>query len=170
VFANRDKVAFGIKMSATMWDLLARTNQMGLSLKMTTVDMKCRANLDSFWSRAKSTVLANCDKVAFGIKMSATMGLLGPYESDGSLPEDDHCGYEVAFKMLLHSRRPGSYSESYMQFETVRKLRSTFSNHCRASAKANQISMALGDQKGGYLQFATDPCSLFWFYRLIKGA
>jgi hypothetical protein len=129
-----------------------------------------RANLDSFWSRAKSTVLANRDKVAFGIKMSATMGLLGPYKSNGSLPEDNHCGYEVAFEMLLHSQRPGSYSESYTPFETVRKLRSAFSNHCRASAKANRISMALGDQKGRYLRFATDPCSLFWFYCFIEGA
>jgi hypothetical protein len=129
-----------------------------------------RANLDAFWSRAKSTALTNRDKVAFGIKLSATMGLLGPYEADGPLPEEDHCGYEVAFEMLLHSRRPGSYSDTYTQFDTIRKLRSAFSNHCRASAKANRISMALGDQKGRYLRFATDPCSSFWFYRFIEGA
>ena len=129
-----------------------------------------RANLDAFWSRAKSTALANRDKVAFGIQMSATMGLLGPYKSDGPLPEGDHCGYEVAFEMLLHSRRPGSYSGSYTQFETIRKLRSAFSNHCRASSKANRMSMALGDQKGKCLRFATDPCSSFWFYRFLEGA
>jgi ferredoxin len=53
-----------------------------------------RANLDAFWSRAKSTALTNREKVAFGINMSAAMGLLGPYESDSPLPEEDHCGYE----------------------------------------------------------------------------
>jgi hypothetical protein len=70
-----------------------------------TLLMAClrRANLDAFWSRAKSTVLTNRDKVAFAIRMSAAGGLLGPYESDGPLPEEDHCGYEVAFEMLLHS-------------------------------------------------------------------
>jgi hypothetical protein len=98
------------------------------------------------------------------------MGLMGPYESDGPLPEYDHCGYEVAFEMLLHSRRPGSYSDSYTQFDTIGKLRSAFSNHCRASANANRISLALEDQKGRYLRFATDPCSSFWFYRFIEGA
>jgi hypothetical protein len=72
--------------------------------------------------------------------------------------------------MLLHSRRPGAYSDSYTQFEKIRKLRSEFSNHCQASAKANQISLALGDQKGRYQRFATDPCSSFWFYRFIEGA
>jgi hypothetical protein len=30
--------------------------------------------------------------------------------------------------------------------------------------------MALGDQKGKYLRFATDPCSSFWFYRFLEGA
>jgi hypothetical protein len=30
--------------------------------------------------------------------------------------------------------------------------------------------MALGNQKGRYLRFATDPCSLFWFYQFIEGA
>jgi hypothetical protein len=60
-----------------------------------------RANLDAFWSRAKSTALTNRDKVAFAIRLSPTMGLMGPYEAEGPLPENDHCGYEVAFEMLL---------------------------------------------------------------------
>jgi hypothetical protein len=120
-----------------------------------------RANLDAFWSRAKGTALNNRDKVAFALKMSAAMGLLGPYEANGPLPEVDHCGYEVAIEMLLHSRRAGSYSDAYTQFDTIQKLRSTFSNYCRALAKSNRISMALGDNKGKYQQFATDPCSSF---------
>jgi hypothetical protein len=32
------------------------------------------------------------------------------------------------------------------------------------------MSMALGDQKGQYKRFSTDPCSSFWFYRFIEGA
>jgi hypothetical protein len=46
-----------------------------------------RANLDLFWNRAKGTAGGNRDKVAFGIKMLGLVGLLGPYESDGPLPE-----------------------------------------------------------------------------------
>ena len=129
-----------------------------------------RMNLDACWSRAKSTALSNRDKVAFGLKMSALVGLEGPYESDGPLPDFDHCGYEVAVEMLLHSRRPRRYSDAYMQFDTIRKLRSAFSNHCRASAKSNQVSLALGDQKGKYQRFSADPCSSFWFYRFVEGA
>jgi hypothetical protein len=72
--------------------------------------------------------------------------------------------------MLLHSRRPGRYSQNYTQFDTIRKLRSSFSNHCRASAKSNRVSLALGDQKGRYQRFSADPCASFWFYRFIEGA
>jgi hypothetical protein len=129
-----------------------------------------RANLDTFWSRARGTALSNRDKVAFALKMSELVGLQGSYEADGPLPDHDHCGYEVAVEMLLHSRRPGSYSGAYTQFETIRKLRTAFSNHCRASAKANRTAMCLGDQKGKYQRFSTDPCSSFWFYRFVEGA
>jgi hypothetical protein len=45
-----------------------------------------------------------------------------------------------------------------------------FSNHCRASAQSNHISYALGDQKGKYQHFLTDPCSSFWFYHFVEGA
>jgi hypothetical protein len=57
-----------------------------------------RANLDTFWSRAKSSALSNRDKVVFAIKLSAMVGLQGPYKSDGALPETDHCSYEVPIK------------------------------------------------------------------------
>jgi hypothetical protein len=129
-----------------------------------------RANMDACWSRAMGTSTSNRDKVAFALKMSALVELLGPYEADGPLPEENHCGYEVAVDMLLHSRRPGSYSAAYTQFDTIRKLRTAFSNHCRASANVNRRSMALGDQKGQYKWCSSDPCSSFWFYRFIEGA
>jgi hypothetical protein len=51
------------------------------------------ANLDAFWSQAKSTATSNRNKVAFAIKMSILVGLLGPYKSDGPLTNENHCGY-----------------------------------------------------------------------------
>jgi hypothetical protein len=129
-----------------------------------------RVNLDAFWSRSTATVRGNRDKIDQAIGLSQTVGLLGPYEAEGPLPEEDHCGYEVAIEMVLQSRRPGRYSPDYTQFDTIRKLRSAFSNHCRAAAKANRVSLALGDQKGHYQRLGSDPCSSFWFYRFIEGA
>jgi hypothetical protein len=58
-----------------------------------------------------------CNKVAFAFKMSVAMGLLG------ILLEEDHCGYEVAIEILLHSCWSGSYSDAYTQFDKFRKLK-----------------------------------------------
>jgi hypothetical protein len=128
-----------------------------------------RVNLDAFWSRAKGTVLGNRDKLADGLKLSETVGLKGPYESDGAFPEWDHCGYEVAIQMVLASRRKGVYCVDRLQFDTIRKLRSCYSNQCRASASANRTAISLGDQKGKYVRFSTDVCASFWFYRFLEG-
>ncbi len=81
------------------------------------------------------------------------------YEAHCPLPEFDHCGYEVAIEMV-----------EYTQFETIRKCCFAVSNHCRASAQANRVSLALGDQKGRYQQLGTNPCSSFRFYWFVEGA
>jgi hypothetical protein len=53
-----------------------------------TLLMACirHINLDTFWSGAAATVRGNKDKLAEGLRMSAAVGLAGPYETDGPLP------------------------------------------------------------------------------------
>ena len=94
--------------------------------------------------------------------MSNLVGLEG-------LPSHDHCGYKVAIQMLVYSKRPGENARSHLQFETIRKLRSAYSNHVRASPQSNQEAASLGDVKGNYQRFSTDPCGSFWYYRFVKG-
>jgi 4-hydroxy-L-threonine phosphate dehydrogenase PdxA len=61
--------------------------------------------------------------------MSQAVGLLGPYKADQLLPEEDHCGYEVAVEMLIPLHHDvGLYSAAYTQFNTIQKLRMAFSN------------------------------------------
>jgi hypothetical protein len=50
-----------------------------------------------------STVNGNKEKIAFSLELSKAVGLRGPYNVDGPLPDFNHCGYEVAVDMLLHS-------------------------------------------------------------------
>jgi hypothetical protein len=128
-----------------------------------------RANLDAFWSSATATVNGNRDKLAMGIEMSGLVGLAGPYLHEGPLPGFDHCGYEVAVQMLLYSKRPGKYSKSHLQFDTIRKLRSAYSNQIRASPQSNLEATSLGDAKGNYQRFSKDPCGSFWFFRFMPG-
>ena len=128
-----------------------------------------RINLDAFWSSATSTVNGNRDKLVMGLRLSRLVGLDGPYIHQGPLPNHDHWGYEVAVQMLLYSKKAGRNSDTHMQFETIRKLRTSYSNHVRASPQANAESMSMGDVKGNYQRLTNDPCGSFWFYRFMRG-
>jgi hypothetical protein len=129
-----------------------------------------RMILDSFWSRATSTVEANAKTIQKGCKLSASIGLEPPYLDPGPLPSFDHCGYGVAAQMLLASQEPGKYSSLYKQFDTIRRFKSAFGNQVRASALANSKAMAIGDSEGKtYQRICSDPCASIWFSRFITG-
>ena len=127
-----------------------------------------RIQLDAFWSRATTTVASNTALVRQGLRHSSGIGLDGPYFPPGPLPLHDHCGYEVALQMVLASLEKGSYA-SYKQWDTIRKLRSAFSNQVRASALSNSTTLSLADGKGKYFRLAPDPCGSLWFHRFMEG-
>jgi hypothetical protein len=105
-------------------------------------------NLDAFWSRAQDTVHGNRDKLADKLSLSQLVGLKGPCIHNGSYPDDNHCGYEVAIDMLLMSRQPGRNSRTHLQFDTIRKLQWAYGNQVRSSLQSTKRVVALGDQKG----------------------
>jgi hypothetical protein len=99
-----------------------------------------------------------------GLRYSKLAGLEGPYWYEGPLPAHDHCGYEVAIQMVLKSRAPAKHSQNCTQFDNIRKLRSVYGNFLRSPPQANRQVMPLGDEKGQYQRFATDPCGSLWFH------
>ena len=129
-----------------------------------------RISLDAFWSRSTSTVLSNAAQVRHGLRLSASIRLEGPYHPPGPLPCHDHCGYEVALQMVIASLEQGMYSSSHKQWDTIRRLRTCFSNQIRAAAVANFSSLSLADAKGStYQRLAADPCGSLWFNRFMAG-
>jgi hypothetical protein len=129
-----------------------------------------RVNLDACWSRATSTVSGNASQIRQGLRLSASVGLSGPYYPPGPLPRHDHCGYEVAIQMVLASLEKGVYSTTHKQFDTIRRLRSSYSNQIRASAIANYTTLTLADNQGStYSRLAADPCGSLWFQRFMIG-
>jgi hypothetical protein len=125
-------------------------------------------NLDAFWSRSTAIVKGQKDKLKQGLALSMLVGLDGPYFNDGPYPSYNHVGYEVAIQMLLMSRRKGIHSPTHLQFDTIRKLRTVYANHLRASPQANKVTLSLGDQKGKYTRFTYNKCASLWFYRFLE--
>ena len=91
-----------------------------------------RVTLDSFWSREPATVrgtLRNKRKledIVAQLGLSPAVGPMGPY------PLEDVVGMKLAIALLVRSLDPGK-TERYVQFGTVRSLRSAYSNMYHAS-------------------------------------
>ena len=127
------------------------------------------ANLDAFWSLASSTVEGNARKMKLVLKFSTQVELSGPYHHTEALPSHDYCGYEVAIQMLLNSIRPGKNNPKYTQFDTIRKIRTGYSNFIRASNQANSYTLTMNDQGGRYQRISSDACGSLWFKKFLKG-
>lgn len=129
-----------------------------------------RANLDAFWGRAPSTIVANRRNLDQLMKMWNEVGLapdlllpaLGPY------PDEDVQGIGVAVAMLVKSTKPGRHNPEYTQFETMRKLRAAYSNMFHASARSNKETLTMGrDTAKSFL--TTCPTQSSWFERFCNG-
>ena len=129
-----------------------------------------RIILDAFWSRARSTVVSNTRIFREMISMSASLGFDPLFESPGPLPGYDHSGYKVALLMVVKSTKSGRHSDSHVQWDTIRKYRSTISNQSRASRAANFSSLTMTDYKGtGYDRLSSESCGSLWFHRFAAG-
>ena len=129
-----------------------------------------RVILDSFWSRARQTVSANASRVREMVSMSTMLGFDPPFDAPGPLPSFDHCGYRVAILMVDKSLKPGRHSELYTQWDTIRKMKSTFSNQSRSGRTANSTSFTMTNAKGSGLdRFSSEVCNSLWFQRFTLG-
>ena len=129
-----------------------------------------RVLLDAFWSRASSTVTQNASKLREALSLSRRLGLMGPYAEPGPLPPKDHCGYEVAMQIVLSSPDPGRHSPDYKQWDTIRRIRTVFSNQSRASRVANAYVSSLSDMDGkNYTRITKEVCCSLWFARFARG-
>jgi hypothetical protein len=129
-----------------------------------------RASLDTFWSRSSDTVIKHRGQVKMGIALSKLVGLPAPYPPPGPLPPFDHCGYGVAIQILLKSRQSGTYHKCHQEWETIRKLRTAYTNQVRSSGSANESALSMSDGDGkNYQRLSDDPCASLWFMRFLRG-
>jgi hypothetical protein len=128
-----------------------------------------RAILDSLWAREPGTVSKNLQEARKAIRISKNLGLplTRPFGPMGPFPLEDSFGMAEAIVMLERSTDPGRHASS-IQFETLRKMRSMFSNvyHTTASAQ-NAMVMAKENRK-----MAVTRCVTYgeFFERFIRGA
>jgi hypothetical protein len=132
-----------------------------------TMQVIRRMNLDSFWSREPSTVTGTARMLVKGAAFSASLGLDPPYPNRGPFPQQDCFGYGVAVQILLYSLEEGRYDD-YMQFDTIRRLRASYANVWKSSARSTVDSLSLVANKGG-LSLTTCPTDSSFFSGFMLG-
>jgi hypothetical protein len=128
-----------------------------------------RANLDSLWSREKSTVSTNLNNVRKAIETSERVDMRLAYEPLGPMPLEDRTGHRAAIHMLLCSLEEGTYSKDYKQFDTIRKMRTAFSNAWGASARSMLFNVSSGKEDRKKDRLTQCPTDSEWFGRFNLG-
>ena len=142
---------------------------MVVAADMFLLDLIWRENVDSFWSRARSMVQQNSNKVKLILEFSTTVGLSGTFASRRPFTPGDHCGYELAVDSLQYSRRPGKHSKEYTKHDTIQKIKSTYGNWLRASPMLNQTEKVIADDGGKIIRLIEDSFSSLWYNRINSG-
>ena len=86
-----------------------------------------RASLDDFWAREPSTVEATRRDSKNIVEISQSLGLDDTLPKMGLFALKDTQGVGIAVCILIRSLDKGR-QQSTLQYESVRKLRSTYSN------------------------------------------
>jgi hypothetical protein len=92
-----------------------------------------------------------------------------PFKALGPMPVEDITGHRAAIHMLLSSLEAGTYSKDYKQFDTIRKMRSGFSNAWGASAKGMLFNISTGKEDRKKDRLTQCPTDSEWFGKFILG-
>jgi hypothetical protein len=152
------------------WNLQGRSPQVGSGLLGDVELLKCLrwVNLDAFWSREPSTVSQNLGKINRALKIAYELVMSNPpLPKLGPWKLEDEFGAGAAVIMAKHSMDAG-VTESTVQFDTMRKMKSDFVNIYQASV--DNASMAVIGGKDGKKQLVTGvPIYHGWYDRAKTG-
>lgn len=126
-----------------------------------------RANLDAMWAREPGTVEKNLREARRGAYLAQSVGMKTPFPPMGPYPLADTFGMGAAVVMLLRSLDAGSHAAT-IQFATMRKMRSAFSNVFHASAVGYGGSMVMAKDTR---KLMVTECPTFgdWYERFVRG-
>ena len=127
-----------------------------------------RANLDVFWSRSPGTVTSSVAGIRKIINYSNELNMPPPLEPLGPWPVEDKQGLRLAICTLKASQEAGKNDPKYTQYDTVRKIGSSFGNHYEASITSNAHRWVLRADKGNTF-FTDSPARSEFFNRFQLG-
>jgi hypothetical protein len=128
-----------------------------------------RVNLDIMWSREPGTVLGSYRQLVKMNKLCNDLGMSNINIKRGPWPVEDNCGFRLAIIMLRASQEKGRNDSSYVQYDSIRKIRTGFSNAYETSAEGNEIGFAFRGEKGKSFRFSRCETESRLFVKFMRG-
>jgi hypothetical protein len=128
-----------------------------------------RVNLDVFWSREPGTIKGSYSQLVKINKFCDDLGMSRVDVPRGPWPVEDKVGFRIAIAMLRASQEKGRNDSTYVQFDSIRKMRTGFSNAFESSAIASANGFAFRGEKGKSLRFSDCPTESKLFAKFIRG-
>jgi hypothetical protein len=126
-----------------------------------------RANLDAFWSRTTNTVTNNLRNLKSVINLAGQLGLK-ILPNRGRFQLKDEFGMGVAMLVLKKSLQPGRNGK-FVQFGTVRRLRTAYGNFWKSSIETPVTSLVSSADDGKKMFDSACPTDSFWYARFSRG-
>ena len=99
-----------------------------------------RVNLDGMWARSPSTVASVKSGLVKLIKSWKEVGVTIDLPALGPWPLNDKVGFRLAIGQLRLSQKPGKNARTHLQYDTIRRLRSSYS-HIHEVSSSSVLSM-----------------------------
>ena len=107
-----------------------------------------RVNLDMMWSREESTVRNTLTQIKKGRALSGELGLESVPLEVGPWPDNDWMGLQIAVELLRASQKQGRNDNSYVQFDSVRKIRSSYATVFQTSPTGLRNNLLMKGPRG----------------------
>ena len=128
-----------------------------------------RANLDMMWSREPGTVVGSYRQLVKVNRFCDELGMTRLDVKRGPWPVKDGCGFRLAIVMLRASQEKGRNDSSYVQYDSIRKIRTGFSNAYESSALGNEVGFSFRGEKGKAFKFSDCETESKFFIKFMRG-
>ena len=128
-----------------------------------------RANLDAMNARARTTVEKHIGFIKEAIRNAGFVGRTPFFKERGPFPLDDNVGMGIAVDLLLKSIHSKGRIGDYIQFDTMRKGRSTFTMTWQSSAVGVAESSTFSSTMAR-VRSTSCPSQSDWFRDFLTGA
>ncbi len=128
-----------------------------------------RVNLDIMWCREGNTLDGLLTNLRKGKRMSEALNLSPVSLPLGPWPIEDTQGFQIALEIIRASQETGRNDVEYQQYDTIRKIRSTYSAIFESGPRMAKVGLTFKGDKGRMVHFTDSPLNCLLFRQFMTG-